>query len=85
MRNANEMRAIAEKVLTEIKTAKLERAKKYIEEIIEPSIEEFANMGVMSVEVLLPNDIEKNLILNELNEAGYVVKVICNESVEIAW
>lgn len=85
MRNANEMRAIAEKVLTEIKTAKLERAKKYIEEIIEPSIEEFANRGVMSVEVLLPNDIEKNLILNELNEAGYVVKVICNESVEIAW
>ena len=85
MRNANEMRAIAEKVLTEIKTAKLERAKKYIEEIIEPSIEEFANMGIMSVEVLLPNDIEKNLIIDELGKAGYVVKVICNDAVEIAW
>jgi D-aminopeptidase len=85
MRNANEMRAIAEKVLTEIKTAKLERAKKYIEEIIEPSIEEFANMGVMSVEVNLPNDIEKNLIIDELSNAGYVVKVICNNTVEITW
>lgn len=85
MRSANEMRVIAEKVLAEVAMAKVERAKKYIEEIIEPLIEEYANLGVMSVETILPNDIEKNLIVNELNEAGYVVKTICNDAVEIVW
>lgn len=85
MRNANEMRTIAQKVLAEAAKARIEKAKKYIEEIIEPLIEEYANLGVMSVETQLPNDIEKNLIIDELSEAGYVVIIICNDSVEIAW
>ena len=85
MKNANEMREIAEKVQARKRRGSELLVWNYLESTIAPLIEEAANDGKMKIEIHLNMFISPNLFEEKLRIFGYEMFKNADGIIEILW
>ena len=73
MKNANEMRNITNEVFEARKIALIEKFNKYIDEEIEPNVEDAANKGLRVCKLTTRCDINYDYVVETLTNLGYEV------------